>query len=196
MSAKSFMVMILILSLTRCSFAQNRADNVHPNVNLIRNFYQAFNNRNFAGMHACYHRDVRFSDPIFPDIDAAHARAMWRMLCTNAKDLKVVATNVRADATRGTAHWEAWYKFGPKRRDVHNVVDATFEFREGLIVQHTDRYNFWRWASQALGLVGSVGGWTSALQRRVRSEAAANLEKFMEQNPAPFAGLELHNSTE
>jgi hypothetical protein len=164
--------------------------NVHPNVTLIRGFYRAFNNHNSAGMLACYDRGVRFSDPVFPDLDARHARGMWTMLCANARELRVTATNVIADGARGQAHWEAWYLFGKDRRPVHNIVEATFEFSNGLIVRHTDSFDFWRWARQALGPVGWVGGWTSALQRRVRGEAATNLEHYLEQHPVNLLGLQ------
>ena len=43
---------------------------------------------------------------------------------------------------KGSAHWEADYTFSATKRKVHNVVDARFELRDGLIVKHTDVFDF------------------------------------------------------
>ena len=36
---------------------------MHPNEQLIRDFYAAFAKRDATGMAASYHRDIAFSDP-------------------------------------------------------------------------------------------------------------------------------------
>ena len=36
-------------------------------------------------------------------------------------------------------------------RPVHNIIDAQFTFRDGLIVTHIDTFNLWRWSRMALG---------------------------------------------
>ena len=50
---------------------------------------------------------------------------------------------------------------------------------DGLIATHRDRFNFWRWSRQALGLPGVLLGWSPSLKRKVRSTAAENLKKFL-----------------
>jgi hypothetical protein len=62
---------------------------------------------------------------------------------------------------------------------VVNRIDAEFVFRDGLIVRHTDTFNFWAWARQALGPAGLLLGWTPMLQKKVRDTARAGLAKYM-----------------
>ncbi|HET9043130.1 MAG TPA: hypothetical protein VFN70_08290, partial [Burkholderiales bacterium] len=76
----------------------------------------------------------------------------------------------------------------PTGRRVHNVIDATFEFRDGLIVRHVDRFSFWRWARQALGATGWFLGWTPLVRDRVRSEARRGLDAFLQKQAGAAAG--------
>src|SRR5688572_17862405 len=127
---------------------------MHPNEAVVHRLYSCFQRRDGSGMAACYHPDIHFSDEVFPDLRGARAGAMWMMLCERAKDLRVEVRDVAADDRIGSAHWEAWYTFTATGRLVHNVIDARFEFAEGLIVRHQDSFDFWRWATQALGPAG------------------------------------------
>ncbi len=145
---------------------------------LIERFYRAFQIRDAATMAACYHDHARFSDPVFTDLDAAGARAMWAMLCARGKDLRVEFRDVYANQNTGSAHWEAWYTFSASGRKVHNVIDAKFEFRDGLILRHTDTFDFHRWAGQALGLTGKLLGGTAFLQNKVRTQGAKGLAEW------------------
>src|SRR5581483_990304 len=151
---------------------------MHPNAELIERFYRAFQDKNGPAMAACYHTDVQFSDPVFTDLRGPHAGAMWKMLTERGKDLKLEFRDVRADDRSGSAHWEAWYTFTGTGRKVHNVIDAQFEFRDGKIVRHTDRFDLHRWAGQALGLPGKLLGGTGYLQNKVRAQAAKGLAQY------------------
>lgn len=153
------------------------------NAERIAEFYRCFARRDGDGMAACYHPRIRFSDPVFPDLQGPQAGAMWRMLCSRGKDLKVQSSGIHADDHGGRAHWEAWYTFSATGRMVHNRIDATFEFAEGRIVRHVDRFSFWRWSAQALGATGALLGWTPLVRGKVRAQAAAGLAKFMAQQP-------------
>ena len=155
---------------------------MHPNAQLIEKFYAAFQSRNADAMCACYHPEVTFTDPAFGTLRGARVASMWRMLCERGKDLRVTFSNVQADETRGSAHWEAKYTFSKSRRPVHNVIEAEFVFKDGLIYQHTDRFNMWKWSSMALGVTGALFGWTPFVQSAIRREALKGLEKFMEKN--------------
>ncbi len=75
---------------------------MHPNEQLIQRFYEAFARRDAEAMAACYHRDVEFSDPVFPDLKGDEARDMWRMLASRAVDLEIRFKVLGADA-RGLA---------------------------------------------------------------------------------------------
>ena len=150
------------------------ADNA-ANVALIEAFYAALGRRDAEAMIACYAPDVRFSDPVFTDLDAAGVAAMWRMLCSRGKDLAVVASGISADAAAGRAHWDATYTYSGTGKRVVNRIDATFAFRDGRIVRHQDSFDLYRWAQQALGLKGALLGWLPPVQGAIRRQAAATL---------------------
>ena len=151
-----------------------------PNAELIQKFYTAFQARDAASMCACYHPDVVFSDPVFGRLPAAEATAMWHMLCGRAKDLQITFKDIQANAEAGTAHWEARYTFGKKSRPVHNVIDATFAFRENLIVRHDDVFDLWKWTQMALGPTGLLLGWTPWVKSAVRKDARRGLDAFIQ----------------
>ncbi len=148
---------------------------MHPNAELIQRFYLAFSQRDAAGMAACYHPEVQFSDPAFPDLKGAAVGAMWAMLIARGRDLLVQFSEIDADDYAGRAHWDASYTFSKTGRQVLNRIDATFRFRDGLIVEHIDRFSFARWSRQALGLPGYLLGHTPFLKRKVQAEAARGL---------------------
>ena len=156
---------------------------MHPNAELIRRFYDAFGRRDAEAMNACYVPDVRFEDPAFGPLQGDRARGMWRMLASRATDLKIEASGIEADDQRGRAHWEAHYTFTQTGRPVHNVIDAEFEFRDGLISSHRDRFDFWRWSKQALGTPGLLLGWSGFLRNKVSRQANAGLSRYLEASP-------------
>ena len=151
---------------------------------LIARFYDALGRRDAAAMAACYAPDATFTDPVFGTLDASGAAAMWRMLCARGRDLRVETSGIEADAEQGRAHWRAAYSYGPTARPVVNEIDAAFVFRRGLIVEHVDRFDLRRWATQALGLSGRVLGLTPLLGPMVRKQAAASLAAWRRREQA------------
>ncbi|HEX8826368.1 MAG TPA: nuclear transport factor 2 family protein [Archangium sp.] len=152
---------------------------MHPNAQLLTDFYSAFQRRDAQAMAACYHPDAEFSDPVFPGLRHARVTSMWTMLCERGKDLELSFRDVQADDRTGSAHWEARYTFSGTGRKVLNRIDATFEFKDGKILRHTDRFDFWAWSRQALGPAGMVLGWSPFLRNKVRAQAGGTLDKFM-----------------
>ncbi len=156
---------------------------MHPNAELLTRFYTAFAALDADTMQACYARDASFRDEAFTLQGADEVGAMWRMLCgaTQAKGRDVWRlefSGIEADAATGRAHWEAHYRFSATGRMVHNVIDGSFRFRDGLIAEHVDRFDFWRWSRQALGAPGLLLGWSPMLRNKVRATAAGNLARF------------------
>ena len=145
---------------------------------LIQRFYEAFARQDGATMAACYHPQARFADPAFPNLRGAEIGAMWTMLCQRAQDFKLSFKDVSADDHSGRAHWEAHYLFSKTGRHVHNIIEAEFKFKDGLIIEHDDRFSFWRWSRQALGLPGVLLGWSGFLRGKVQAEAAKGLAIF------------------
>jgi ketosteroid isomerase-like protein len=156
----------------------------HPNTELIAHLYTALGEKNGDAMSACYADNAHFSDPAFQHLDAGGVRDMWKMLCSRATDLTVEVSGIEADDTRGKARWIATYTFSKTARKVRNVIDAEYEFKNGKITRHTDRFDLWRWAGMALGAKGTLLGWTPLLQNAIRKEAMRGLEAYRAKNKA------------
>ncbi len=158
---------------------------MHPNQQTLQNFYAAFARLDAEAMGRCYAEDVRFDDEVFELRGRHEVAGMWRMLCAatvaKGRDVwKLEASGIQADAQRGRAHWEAWYRFSTTGRLVHNRIDGVFTFdAKGLILTHRDSFSFWAWSRQALGTPGLLLGWTPFLRSKVRLQAMANLRKFL-----------------
>ena len=150
---------------------------MHANEQLLHRFYQAFQRRDHAGMAACYHPEATFEDAAFWLQEVAIGK-MWRMLCERGKDLRLAYNDIQADEQQGSATWDAHYTFSQTGRPVHNHIQASFTFQDGLIRTHHDKFNFWRWSRQALGPIGWLLGWSGFLQNKVRKSAAESLAKY------------------
>lgn len=157
---------------------------MHPHAALLTRFYKAFQARDHQGMRACYHPEVSFSDPVFPNLQGKAAGDMWRMLCVAGEDLELEFNGVEADDHQGKAHWEARYTFAATGRKVHNVIDASFTFKDGLIHSHKDHFDLWRWSRQALGAKGTLLGWAPPVQKAIQKQAGGALRAFNKKHGA------------
>ena len=151
-----------------------------PNQQLLTTFYQAFQAKNYKVMQDCYADTAVFSDPAFQNLHAEQVRAMWEMLICRGKDLQLTYQILNVGEKTGQAEWTATYTFSQTNRKVINHIQSSFQFANGKIVAHTDRFNFYTWARQALGLTGLLLGWTGFLHRKVQQTAMGSLTKYME----------------
>lgn len=150
------------------------------NKETIIRFYQAFQERDWKTMQSCYHPQAQFKDPVFPDLNSQEVKAMWHMLCENAKDFSLQFSEVSTEGDKGKCRWDAWYTFSKTGRKVHNIIHADFQFKDGQIIEHSDSFNFWRWSRMALGLSGVLLGWAPFLQNKIQATAQKSLNKFMQ----------------
>ena len=166
---------------------------MHPNQTTIEKFYTAFAFLDADSMARCYAPQVEFRDEVFTLHGKVETTSMWRMLCEGVQakgraDWKLDFSRIKADGDTGSAHWDAHYQFSATGNMVLNRIDARFRFNpDGLIVQHRDSFDFWRWSRQALGTPGLLLGWTPLLRNKVRAQADASLRKFMAQQHRPSA---------
>jgi len=144
----------------------------------LQTFYEAFQRCDGSAMAKCYASDARFSDPAF-ELSGSECGAMWQMLTSRSRDLKIRFEIIQADALQGEVNWEADYTFSQTKRFVKNRIHAKFQFRDGLIVRHVDDFPFALWARQALGPIGFLLGHTRWLQNKVRAKARAGLNLFL-----------------
>ncbi len=145
------------------------------NDDVIVRFYESFAAGDADGMAACYHDDVHFHDPVFQDLNGPDVMKMWRTLLGRSDDLKITLGEHRVEGDTGSAHWSAVYTFSQTGRVVHNEIDVTFRFQDGLIIDHVDRFDLWKWSRMALGLPGVLLGWSPIVQGKIRKQSAALL---------------------
>lgn len=147
------------------------------NKQLIEKFYTSFAAGDAEGMVSCYADDIRFEDPAFGPLQGNDAKNMWRILLKNP-DIKITVSNIKADDKTGSADWVAVYTFSRTGRKVTNKVSATFEFRDGKIIKHIDRFNIWKWAGQAMGIKGYLLGWTPLMRNGIQKQAVSLLTRY------------------
>ena len=148
---------------------------------IIIAFYKAFSNGKALEMVSHYHPDIVFEDPAFGQLKGEEAKAMWKMLIERSKgNIKITFSDVKTVGDSGSVNWQAVYIFGPEKRKVVNKISATFEFKDGKIIRHTDRFDVWKWAGQALGWKGWLLGWTPLMKTQIQKQSRALLRKYME----------------
>lgn len=103
---------------------------------------------------------------------------MWEMLIRRGKDLTLTFSDIEANDATGSAAWTATYTFSQTKRRVVNHVKASFAFENGKIIKHTDRFNFYDWSKQALGLSGLLLGWTGFMRKEVQQTASKSLTDY------------------
>ena len=99
--------------------------------------------------------------------------AMWIELTRRAKDFGISYTITQSDSGRGTVECTARYRFGT--HPVVNRILSEIEIEDGRIMRQRDRFDFPRWATQALGLPGRLFGRFSWFQRAVSRRAKRQL---------------------
>lgn len=153
---------------------------MNSNEALITKFYTAFQKRDYSIMQSCYADDIIFNDPAFGILHGDEAKAMWQMLCTNAKDFELSFGNIELlDEEYATCKWTAKYTFSKTGRKVVNNIKAHLRIQNGVITEHTDDFNLYKWSRQALGLPGILLGWSGFMEQKIGNNAKNNLQKFM-----------------
>jgi len=154
---------------------------------VAKRFYGALVAKDWASAGALYADDAVFSDEVFVNLNAMQVRAMWQMLLTRGKDLKIDYEVLAETGTEAHARWVATYTFSQTGRKVVNDITAVMQLRDGKIVRHTDAFDFYRWARQALGPAGVLLGWTNWVHNRVQVSAMNSLKEFMSKQPVDAA---------
>jgi ketosteroid isomerase-like protein len=151
------------------------------NEDIINRFYSAFQKLDYQTMNDCYSEDIVFSDPVFMILKGDEVRAMWEMLCKNAKDFSLNFSDIELlDDEYATCRWTASYTFSKTGKKVVNKIKAYMKLQNGKIVEHSDAFRLSKWIGQALGWKGVLFGWTGFMKRAVQKNARKNLMNFME----------------
>ena len=152
-----------------------------PNEELLDRFYSAFQRLDYEVMQDCYSEDAVFSDPVFGLLKGNEVRAMWEMLCKNAKDFSLTYSDIELlDEEYATCKWIASYTFSKTGRKVINNIKAFVRIENGKIIEHSDGFRLSTWIGQALGWKGILFGWTNTMKKAVQKQARKNLDQFMQ----------------
>jgi limonene-1,2-epoxide hydrolase len=149
---------------------------------LIQNFYKAFQAKDYKTMQESYASDAIFNDEVFSNLNGTEAGKMWEMLVKNGKDLELKFEILSSEEDYVNARWIAKYTFSKTGRLVINDIKAFFKIENGKIIEHTDSFDFYKWARQAFGLTGLLIGWTPFFKNKVQKTAMGSLYKFLERN--------------
>ncbi len=153
---------------------------MNGNEQIIQRFYSAFQKLDYQTMNDCYSDDIVFSDPVFLLLKEEQVKAMWEMLCKNAKDFSLTFSNIQAvDEEYYTCNWTATYTFSKTGRRVVNHIKAFMRLKDGKIIEHSDAFRLSTWIAQALGWKGRWFGWMGWMKRKVQIEARKKLVDFM-----------------
>lgn len=147
----------------------------------IKKFYTAFQQEDAKNMAALYHPKATFEDPVFGRLNRDEVIAMWEMLIERSKgNLQIEFTDIITSEEKGSAEWIATYLFTQTNRPVRNVIQAAFEFKDGLIYKHTDTFDLWKWSKMALGWKGILLGWSPIVKNKIKAQAKNALIQFMQ----------------
>jgi hypothetical protein len=157
---------------------------MNQNETTIHKFYSAFANSDDKTMCECYHPNIQFQDPVFGILNRNDVCNMWKMLIEKSKgNIKIEFSDIKADESSGSAKWIATYNFSKTNRKVVNVIQAQFQFQDGLIIRHSDNFDIWKWSKQALGFKGILLGWTGFMQKQIQKQALSSLKSYNKRNP-------------
>jgi ketosteroid isomerase-like protein len=152
---------------------------MNPHEQLIEEFYAGFAAHDAKTMASCYHEDIEFSDPVFGRLKGDDVSDMWDMLIDRSKgNLVVEFSNIHANENAGSAKWTATYTFAATNRKVVNNITSTFEFKDDLIIKQTDSFDLWQWCRQALGVKGTLLGWSGMMREKIHKQALQSLRSF------------------
>jgi ketosteroid isomerase-like protein len=159
------------------------------NKKVIKRFYSAFQKLDYKTMNDCCSDDIIFSDPVFLTLQGDEVRAMWEMLCRNARDFSLTFSDIELlDEEYATCKWTATYTFSKTGCRVTNHIKTFMRIRDGKIIEHSDAFRLSTWIAQAFGWKGLWFGWTGFMKRAVQKKARESLRKFMEKRVADGVG--------
>jgi ketosteroid isomerase-like protein len=149
---------------------------MHPHALLLRQLFTALDRRDARAIIDCYHPDATFRDIAFDLHGKSEIATMWRMICKG--DIRVTFDDLHADDHEGRAKIVDVYTFSKTHLPVRNVIESTFKFADGLVIEHHDDCDPKAWAAMAYG--GVVGFLLGRIAPARRAGAAKKLKEFRE----------------
>ena len=148
-----------------------------PYETLVRELLARLAARDAEGAARCYHAEIFYSDPRFPQVGGCAVGVLWRMRFDQEPQFALTVDEVGVDGQGGAfARWH--WRYVHHGRPVAVRVRSMFAFRDERIVRHYDHFSFWDWAAQAHGALGTALGWSAPFKWKLRRDAMRRLERF------------------
>ncbi|KEO83655.1 nuclear transport factor 2 family protein [Tumebacillus flagellatus] len=139
---------------------------MHPNKQLLIDFFTAIQNNDVQALSDCYHENVHDSDDILDDLYGEDARAMLNWVVSTRERARVLGFRILdVTETHGRARWELEYRSARSGRLRHREIESEFRFENGKIVWHHDYFDWGRWARRAFGPHGTFVSWRPIVNR-------------------------------
>lgn len=152
------------------------------NQQIIKAFYTALNHKDSKSMNALLADDIEFYDPAFGMLKGDEVKYMWQFLTENAKDFSLKVKGISAENDEGIAHWESTYTFATTGNKVLNIVNSSFEFKNGKIIKHVDEFDIKKWVKQALGNSLGIFGGGFLVKNMIQKKSKSLLDNYMKKN--------------
>jgi len=147
---------------------------------IITQFYDAFEDGNATKMGLLYDEKIEFKDPAFGKLKGEEVQKMWEMLIERSHgNLKVSYTIYDAAVNFAIVHWTATYPFTKTGRMVTNQIVAKLVLKNKKIIKHTEYFNLWKWSRQALGWKGFLFGWTPFFKNKLQLQTGLLLKTYI-----------------
>jgi len=151
------------------------------NEKTIHQFFRALENRDYETLLSCYSNNAVYNNPIMGLLDIETAKAMWELVCTCIPDLKTNYSDIQElDEEYATCLWEEEYIYNENL--IYIKKKAYFRFENGLIIEHTDGFNFYDWCKRINGVVGWLFGWSNFMQKRIQKKERNKLIAYINTN--------------
>lgn len=149
----------------------------HPNAVLIEELLGALSKGEGARLATFYTDDARYEDPLCGTVKGDRIGRMW-IVRTGEHRVGVDVHSHEAGDTKGQARWMQTTVHPETRRKIAVEVRSTFTFRDGRIAEQRDAFSFYRWARQALGMLGWTVGWTKSVRVSMQRGFHGELENL------------------
>lgn len=151
---------------------------MHPNKQLLINFFTAIQNNNVDALSDCYHDELHYSDDILDDLYGDDARAMLNWFVSTREQARMLGFRI-LDVTdrRGRARWEIEYRSARSGRLINREIESEFQFEDGKIIYHHDYFDWGRWARRTFGPYGTHVSWAPT-RDRVRRKVRKAIDEY------------------
>lgn len=125
-------------------------------------------------LRSLYHPKAEYMDELF-SLKYREILALWYSCMLPEMKLEVKVKSIEQFKDVVVTKWTISYTISSINRRITLDEIGRFEFEDGLIIRHTDKYSFHSWCTQALGVAGMLASWSKWLRSKVRNQAYSSI---------------------